>query len=89
MNTMKESINVHNAEGAIMMQILFQHFEGSQALDGYFLIMLDKIYERIQRLQTETATIQDEFKVAQTKDLKSHLVLAIMSGFYYNPQMAF
>ena len=88
MNTMKDSVNVHNAEGAIMMQILFQHFAQTNALDNYFVIMLDKTFERLLRLQTETEG-QEAFIVAQHKELKAHLVLTIMSAFAYNSQVAF
>jgi len=50
---------------------------------------MDKVFERIHRLHADTSSIHDEFKIAQTKELKHHLILAVMSSFFYNSQLAF
>lgn len=45
--TTEPSITVHNAEGAILMQLLFQVYEGTQTLDEFFEPLLNQVIARM------------------------------------------
>lgn len=42
------SVSKNNAEGAILLQIIFQVFEGTGALDEFFQNILDRVVERLK-----------------------------------------
>lgn len=65
---------INNSEGAILFQILFQTFRGSQALDAVFTQVLERIRQRMAA----------DF---QPVHVMKHLIGIFMSAMYYNAQL--
>lgn len=66
------NITIHNSEGAILYQLLFQIYQGTKFLDIYFENIL-------------TATL-DRMKAMPMQDhLKRQLLLVFLSAMIYNP----
>jgi hypothetical protein len=69
--TFEPNIIVNNSEGAILMQIIFQIFEGTDVLNNYFVDILTRILERMNNQPLKTS-------------LKKHLLQVFISALIYN-----
>jgi hypothetical protein len=66
------AIVVHNSEGAILIQLLFQVYAGTSVLDEFFEALLNQVLTRMN-----TIPMQDS--------LKRHLLLVLLTALAYNP----
>ena len=71
------AITTNNSEGAIFLQIVFQIFQGSNALDEFFGNILDRV---VARLKGPGQTVKPV--------LKKHLLQVFLSAIMYNPSAA-
>lgn len=74
MFSVEPNITIVNAEGAIFLQIIFQIFHGTDALNQYFEEILDKVLERLK------GTSQSSTKTS----LKKHLLQVFLAAMHYN-----
>lgn len=65
------AITVHNSEGAILMQLLFQVYAGTSVLDEFFEGLLNQVLTRMS-----TQPMQEH--------LKRHLLLVLLTAMAYN-----
>ncbi len=72
----ESNVTVQNAEGCIFLQLLFQVFRETTALNEYFEGILDKVIERL-RVQP------------MQEHLKRHLILVFMNAIAYNSSATF
>ncbi|MFS8160536.1 MAG: hypothetical protein ACMG6E_10105, partial [Candidatus Roizmanbacteria bacterium] len=72
----ESNVTVQNSEGCIFLQLLFQIFRETSALNDYFEEILNKVLERM-RVQP----MQDH--------LKRHLILVFMNAIAYNSVATF
>lgn len=69
--TMNPNQTINNSEGAILFQVLFQTFRGTNALDPFFSDILDRVQVRMGA----------DF---QPIHVMKHLIGIFMSAMYYN-----
>lgn len=72
--TEKPTQTINNSEGAILFQVLFQAFKGTQTLDGVISQILDRIRQRMGAS-------------FQPVHVMKHLIGIFMSAMYYNSQL--
>jgi hypothetical protein len=65
------AITVHNSEGAILMQLLFQVYAGTSVLDEFFEGLMNQVLTRMN-----TQPMQDH--------LKRHLLSVLLTALAYN-----
>jgi len=66
------TIAVNNSEGCILLQLLFQIYAGTQALDPYFLDIMGLVRQRMTVLP-------------RPKILVRHLLSVFLAALAYNP----
>jgi hypothetical protein len=74
MFTLEPTITVNNAEGAILMQVIFQIFQGTEVLNPYFENILCRVLDRLKG-PTQSPPKQT---------LKKHLLQVFLSALIYN-----
>ena len=72
--TKEPTITVHNAEGAILLQLLFQIFAGTQCLNEYFEEIMNLVKGRLSSQPMQT-------------HLKRHLLGVFLTALAYNPSL--
>lgn len=69
---LEPSITVNNTEGALVLQIMLQIFQGSDVMNNYFEGIMNRVLERLSGQPMK-------------QSLKKHLLTIFLSALIYNP----